>query len=134
MGIGNWTIRRKAYPGGRRCVSLPLMGIGNWGISLARCIKRLPFVTHYPSWGLETTVGTSGETSSPPDSTHYPSWGLETVTLRVRYSMPRLLIDSLPLMGIGNARIGVKMIIGPTLITPSWGLETWVVTSIHCRE
>ena len=70
---GDWKLAiRKGVKVGD-VVSLPLMGIGNWGTH-SRCIA--PLRPHYPSWGLETT-GTSGR-SRPPDSTHYPSWGLET--------------------------------------------------------
>ena len=70
MGIGNLTVLevRTLLWG----LSLPLMGIGNFQI---RPGSRLRPLTHYPSWGSETTrlkISASGT------DTHYPSWGSET--------------------------------------------------------
>ena len=100
MGIGNADENHPGDWGGP--LSLPLMGIGNpWS---SGC-RRIPPISHYPSWGSETRGRTPPR--QPPLQAHYPSWGSET-PVRGESAVTRLPTFSLPLMGIGNRRRGCR--------------------------
>ena len=143
----------------RPLFSLPLMGIGN--PSRSWCTPGAT-ITHYPSWGSETSAGLfgwTGPSTSLPlmgignpvasnagvsiSGAHYPSWGSETAVAVVRTEKPfalitphgdrklresqrrrSVLLDSLPLMGIGNSRTSGTLARAASAHYPSWGSET----------
>ena len=73
MGIGNHGL--SDFVGAILSLSLPLMGIGNADGQARRSRKDL--LAHYPSWGLGT-LEASARTLEANCVAHYPSWGLGT--------------------------------------------------------
>ena len=130
MGIGNtgqppW----RDLPG--RC-SLPLMGIGNARRRAPRPDTSRSILSHYPSWGSETSrLQHAGRLRAPPSADFsLPLMGIGNPTCADVLTAARekqRFTSSLPLMGIGNAgRRGVGIVAVPSGAPhyPSWGSET----------
>ena len=141
--------------------SLPLMGIGNpapggaptpaprlitphgdWKLRQSRERSRQRTRAHYPSWGLETSVGLSAmrpacrnslplmgignrsEAGPSPQScatTHYPSWGLETADKHVFLALDEFLITPHGDWKRSHRNSSRRL---SRAHYPSWGLET----------
>ena len=106
---GDWKLRRIPEREGGRVPHYPSWGLETSG-NAARTCPGLS--AHYPSWGLETRWYRH---CSRTPSSHYPSWGLETIRL---VTFTDQIIDSLPLMGIGNGYFDLDVAQFVILITP----------------
>ena len=138
MGIGNAAVTGQTTE--EFVDSLPLMGIGNRAASALWTVLLLVLITPHGDRkpvdrrdvdavliALITPHGDrkppSRRRRPPLPAPHYPSWGSET---RLQALLdPRGSIDSLPLMGIGNA-IAAFATTSKVSVShyPSWGSET----------
>ena len=114
-------VRAPHYPSwGSETAGEPVVGRAHLGLITPHGDRKRPATgsttsrpePHYPSWGSETTDSVRQARFA---GAHYPSWGSETSVWRQTRAWK---LNSLPLMGIGNAPARQSSSDREALITP----------------
>ena len=117
MGIDNTEIKRILADTSYH--SLPLMGIDNTSQAFRDALVGLPLIT--PHGGSITRRWWPREKETP--TSHYPSWGSITP---LSWSVPALILNSLPLMGIDNSSASPVAPV-PVCSLPLMGIDNFLM-------